>query len=98
MQTLQRTSLLIAAVLLAVTACVIPNVTIIDPVAQATIMAANHRGGHPANSAGGAGHRLRPPSADSSARPSATASETPSPTITPTPTETPTSTCRPRRW
>ena len=39
MQTLQRTSLLIVVVLLAVTACVIPNVTITDPVAQATILA-----------------------------------------------------------
>ena len=40
MHTLQRTSLGIAVVFLAISACVIPSVTITDPIAQATIMAA----------------------------------------------------------
>ena len=91
MQTRRRTSLLLVAVLSAVTACVIPNVAIIDPVAQATIMAVTIdsavRGTTAACSAAC--------SIISTATASATATQTPSPTITLTPTETPTSTMLP---
>jgi hypothetical protein len=93
MHPLQRTSLLVISILLAVTACVIPNVTITDPVAQATIMAATI-------DAAIRGTSQAAPSAlvnTAEVTPSATvtASATTSPTATPLPTDTATVTASP---
>ncbi len=93
MQTLQRTSLLIAVVLLAALACAVPNVTFTDPAAQATILAVT------VDAAIRATHEAQPAEAITSAAAgttgpgvSATPSQTPSPTNTPVPSDTPTPT------
>jgi len=94
MHTRQRTSLLVLAVLLAVTACVIPNVSFTDPAAQATILAVT------VDAAIRATQKVQGAAAESTADDasahatalSATPSLTPAPTetATETPTETPT--------
>jgi hypothetical protein len=95
MQTPQRTSLMIMAVLLAVTACVIPNVTFTDPMAQATIMAVTINAAIRETAQAAPTGSMNTCSEEAqalckSATPAATASQTPSPTITPPPTDTPT--------
>lgn len=97
MHTLQRASLLAVVILLIVSACVIPSVTITDPIAQATILAATidaairqTQAAQPAGSTPACGTGST--AACGSAVPSATASETSSPTVTPTPTQTATAT------
>src|SRR5574340_48875 len=90
MHTLQRTSLSMVVVLLAITACVIPNVTITDPIAQATIMAAT------IDAAIRQTQAAQPETVTTtSAGASPTASQTPSPSITPSPTESATATVSP---
>jgi hypothetical protein len=99
MHTLQRASLLMVVVLLAMTACVIPNVAVIDPVAQATIMAATVDAavhGTLAACAAACGAESTATTAPQiSATPSATESQTLTPSATPPPTETPTATISP---
>ncbi|MFH1183765.1 MAG: SH3 domain-containing protein [Chloroflexota bacterium] len=95
MRTLRRTSLLIFAVLLAATACVVPNITITDPVAEATLQALTVDAAVRATQqAAGPGSASASPSALPTTSP--TASEIASPTssavpsLTPSPTTTPT--------
>ncbi|HEY5984373.1 MAG TPA: SH3 domain-containing protein [Anaerolineales bacterium] len=82
------TSLLVLVVLVVVSACVIPNVTITDPIAQATFQAltidaaiqATQRAREPASAS---------PSAQASPTETPTASQTPTPTVTAVPSQTP---------
>ena len=87
MRTQQRTSLFICAVLVSVIACVVPNVTITDPISQATLQALTVDAAVRATQqAAGPGTAAPSPSA------SPTASEAASQTLTPVPSQTPTPT------
>lgn len=99
MHKLQRTSLSILVAVLAATACVIPNVTINDPGAQATILAVTVDAAIRATQQAGGQVVVSTVSegtpAEGSVSVSATPSETATPSLTPTPTETPTETASP---
>ena len=90
MRTLRRTSLFIFVVLAAMTACVMPNITFTDPVAQTTLQALTVDAAVRATQ-----QALGPGTSTPSPSASATASQTASPTVTPVPSETPTVTLTP---
>lgn len=87
MHSLQRTSLFVFVVLLAVTACVMPNVTITDPLVQATLQALTVDAAVRATQ-----QAVVPGTASPTPGASPTASQTASPTMTALPSLTPTTT------
>ena len=94
MRSLRRTSLLIPVMLLAGTGCVLPNVTITDPLAEATLQALTIEAAVRATQQA-AGPGSASPSPSASPKGSPTTSETASPTVTPLPSQTPSPTTTP---